>query len=522
MGIPSYYKRLCQSVKGLVVPHRLQDTQSFKVGTLVFDFNCMIYQVVRNPSFPPFPGYQNEYECSQWEKYLCEEVVQYTLNVWKVLGKPRNVFLGLDGVVPMAKIRQQRLRRFKSIWAAVQEGTLTQTRWDTNALTPGTHFMELLGSRLADLCKTRGWTLSDTNEFGEGEHKCMLFMKGLPLSSDATVIYGLDADLILLSLYHAPQNAWLLREVTEWEGGKDGKKSVSEFMRLSIDKLLETYTKTCVIPQEDWKIDYIAGMSLLGNDFVPHSLTFKIRDGGHEKLLTFLNKIHSQNLRLVTSESGHSIYNLPVLQLFLQELANSEPTRLLEVIKKKSQFVNHEDSNLAPCEWAVEKSVLCESYNVLYHDWNLRMKSAWFESMPSSILATEYFKGLQWVLDYYTHQTPIDPFWMYSWYLPPSWRDLADHAKTIESWTSCTTVAPSQKSPILPSEQLALVLPVESWHLIQANCYKNIPQKYPQYWPTQFGFFSAGRTFLWECEPMIPLLKIERLRTRDLDLEPLR
>ncbi len=514
MGIPSYYKRLCQSVKGLVVPHRIQDSNSFKINTLVFDFNCMIYQVVRNPEFPPFPGYQDEYACSQWEKNLCEKVVDYTLSIWKICGKPTNVFLGLDGVVPMAKIRQQRLRRFKSIWTAAQDSTTTGPRWDTNALTPGTTFMKLLGSRLRELCTTRKWTLSDTSEPGEGEHKCMLYLRELSFTSnDATVIYGLDADLILLSLLHAPKNSWLLPEVTEWEGGKDGSKAVSEFMRLSIDKLLENYTKHSTLPENEWKLDYIAGMSLLGNDFVPHSLTFKIRDRGHDKLLDYLHKIHAQKLRLTLIESNRVTYNLPVLQSFVDELAATEEKGLLEIIKKKALFVNHEDSNLAPCEWAVEQSVLCESRGVLYNDWNTRMKKEWFGNGLTGIIpAIEYLKGLQWILDYYTYQPNVDMFWMYPWCLPPSWHDISSVLKTISSWTSIPFAVASDTPPIQDFEQLAIVLPSQSWHLIQKAEYKDLPQKLPQFWPSQFGFFSAGRTFLWECEPLIPILSVERVR----------
>ena len=73
MGIPSYYKRLAQSIKGLVVPHKYGS--GFQASTLFFDFNCMIYQVIRNPTRRPFPGY-GTYEADEWEKEVCQDVVQ--------------------------------------------------------------------------------------------------------------------------------------------------------------------------------------------------------------------------------------------------------------------------------------------------------------------------------------------------------------------------------------------------------------------------------------------------------------
>ena len=48
--------------------------------------------------------------------------------------------------------------------------------WDTNAITPGTQFMEKLGSSLHALCLQRGkgWSVSSASEPGEGEHKLYL------------------------------------------------------------------------------------------------------------------------------------------------------------------------------------------------------------------------------------------------------------------------------------------------------------------------------------------------------------
>ena len=90
----------------------------------------------------------------------------------------------MDGVVPMAKIRQQRLRRFKSPWVSAEEVRLGKPesgpRWDTNAITPGTAFMEKLGKALHDIRgpKVR-WLVSDAAEPGEGEHKIMNQMRAV-------------------------------------------------------------------------------------------------------------------------------------------------------------------------------------------------------------------------------------------------------------------------------------------------------------------------------------------------------
>ena len=93
------------------------------------------------------------------------------------------VYIGVDGVVPMAKIRQQRLRRFKSYWTALEEQRIGvrggEARWDTNSITPGTAFMERLGVALHLMAKGLGprIVVSAADEPGEGEQKLMKILR---------------------------------------------------------------------------------------------------------------------------------------------------------------------------------------------------------------------------------------------------------------------------------------------------------------------------------------------------------
>jgi hypothetical protein len=63
-----------------------------------------------------------------------------------------------------------------------------------------------------------------------------------------------------------------------------------------------------------------------------------------------------------------------------------------------------------------------------------------------------------------------------------------------------------------PEEQLAMVLPLRSWGLIHKKEHRKLPIQSPQMWPKEFGYFSLGRKWLWECEAMIPVLTAEYLR----------
>ena len=79
-------------------------------------------------------------------------------------------YIAIDGPAPRAKMEQQRHRRLKS----AKEKKI----WDTNAITPGTPFMNTLNLFLKEKCKslTIKYIISDSNEPGEGEHKIMSYM----------------------------------------------------------------------------------------------------------------------------------------------------------------------------------------------------------------------------------------------------------------------------------------------------------------------------------------------------------
>ena len=517
MGIPSYYKRLSKGIKNLVVHHR--NDGSFKAGALLFDFNCMIYQVIRSPTLRPFPGYGHS-DAIQWEEDFCQAIVDYTVKVWQEVGKPKTVFLGLDGVVPMAKIKQQRMRRFKSIWTAEEEKARgirdpNVVHWDTNAITPGTAFMGRLGARLKQLCKVQKWTLSDTNESGEGEQKCMKFWREQKKIEGNLVIYGLDADLILLCLLTqqltGKQNTvWCIRETAEWEGGKE--KGLAEFMRLSIDTLQDTLVDKRISSLQ-WTMDYVASMSFLGNDFVPHSMSLKIRDGGHEKVLQDLRSLHSQGKTLTRfSETIGWAYDIDSVYKLVSGWEAEEESRLLSFIKKKAMQINHQDWQMTPCSWRVEEHTLCSARGVLYEDWEARMLESWFgPGITSEDTCKKYIEGLSWILDYYTQQKPVNTVWMYPWSLPPSWRSLRVYLEIKDKQIQAPPL--QEGADIQPTEQLAMVLPRESWSIQKDSRFQTLSEKLPHFWPKTYGFFSAGKMFMWECEAEIPLLLLPTLRS---------
>lgn len=511
MGIPSYYKRLIDRFPRLVKKGIRVETPTAS-DALFFDFNCLIYQCIRAPGMPAYTAAT----ATEWETALLDTVKRYTVGVWTAAGKPRDVMISVDGVVPMAKIRQQRLRRFKSVWMAGKErelGAATGDRWDTNAITPGTAFMERLTTELGDLGKKRGWVVSGADEAGEGEQKIMQVIRerGSALDGKSVLVYGLDADLIVLSLLTMARTvpavkSWgLLRE--EVDGSKDG------FGVLNIKELSGLLVPT-EMPAAEYLLEYACAMSFLGNDFLPHSLSVKLRDNGHDVMCYRLSELHRAGQRLVSADGK---VNFAAAAAFLEPWVAEEERWITEAFEHKyrmrkgparSEFERMMSPlDELPLTWAAESAIWKRGSSALAEGWQETYRRVWLKEADVAEVGAKYAEGLQWILDYYLGK-PISYSWYFPWNVPPTWASL--HQALLSVGEKDMRVAPS--SPVAPQEQLAMVLPMASWGLVRETRLRALPSKAPFLWPSSFGFFSVGRRWMWECEAEVPVISMERLR----------
>lgn len=511
MGIPSYYKKLTDTHPGLIqMGHPVETVQ-----WLFMDFNCLIYHCIQQPDMPVYEG--NDLE---WQTELLERVVEYTEQVIQTVAPAKGVYLAIDGVVPMAKMRQQRLRRFKSQWLSERSSTV---KWDTNAITPGTTFMETLHSALEGAAKrsSKKWIISTSNEVGEGEHKIIAEWRKETYQGNFAV-YGLDADLIVLSLLtrevlHLENRVWLFREQME-KGAcvyQDGKECFEWFCIHE----LRAWLSGMVAEEEkktEWVMSYCAAMSILGNDFLPRSLGLTLRDDGHAKLLTQLRGLEGKSLvHTVSLELQPDV----VFSLF-KSLATEEEEHLQKSIQKRrrmAQIFGTSETGLGESNWPLvqrDEEILVERDGSFKTDWHHLYLTRFFPGFAYTStnirqLCEQYLHGIQWTWAYYTGQTERVCYdWYYPHSLPPLW-----------SWLSAQTTLPSisgsvsiQAHEIDPQEQLGLVLPPKSWGLIRDPKIRQLRRLLPQYFPTDFGFESVGKRYFWECEAMIPVPSLSELK----------
>jgi 5'-3' exonuclease len=512
MGIPSYYRTLVKKI-----PHALQRSAPASAAALLVDMNCMIYHVLREPAMMAYP-YTGESGRLDWERKLQNEVCSYLLHIWRSSGSPLQTYIALDGVVPYAKIKQQRFRRFKS--ASVAKSS-DEHHWDTNAITPGTQFMKAMGDALRVVGATHAWKVSDTDEPGEGEHKVLQWLRVTQLQEGPIIVYGLDADLILLCLIAgdklgAKHPIYLLREATAF--GKlirlDESKE-AELCFFNIQTLRGSLENRAQWTKEQF-YDYVFGMSFCGNDFLPTGLSLRIRDDGHSVLMNCLQDLWKSGHHLVCiGTDGRLTPNPDGLKELTKWMMFQEERLVISMIRRKmnSPIGDNDDDNLPLMEQS-EKPLIrinhdMNAYNVhLIPNWDsVYNKLALGDTTRGHRVrsVTNYWKGWCWILDYYQGH-PVDLEWVYPSGYPPTWKDL------YELFTLPAPGSFSERLPLKPQEQLALVLPMSSWGLLIKTPFRNLPHLLPQYWPQAFRLETFGKRFGWECEPMIPMLTPERLR----------
>lgn len=521
MGIPFYFKSLISNYSNIIRECR----NSVKCSRLFLDYNCVLHQSANKiaHAMPDAP-------LDVLEEAIMNDAIRY-IDVIKNVVKPSDlVYIAIDGTCPMAKMVQQRKRRYISTWRRTQlEPYITSNKlWDSNCITPGTRFMSVFNEKInAHFSGMNTHIVSDSTEFGEGEHKIMNYIRNnrgrVHDDGGIDVIYGLDADLIMLSMLRSTpdRNILLLRESPEFM-----QAASTPFMILDINELKGSLFKEygCDTHQnapDAFIKDYVILCSLLGNDFIPPMSFLKIKNNAIDYLLECYNKTYEMFHETLVTKSDE--LNHMFLGNMLSIMKNQEDHHMHEAIQAyKSRRIF--TSNMGPM-------FELDNYPVLYKfdkeidaskpGWRIQYYEHLFTDHSPEFIAQicrNYIEGLSWILRYYLqYDAPVS--WHYKFSYSPTILDLFNHIRDLGDSiinTMRTGVTDDEFKNMMDNTEMQLlaVMPPQSVHLLSKDLQpimKDINKGCVHMYPTKFRISTFLKYYLWECSAALPDIDIATL-----------
>lgn len=505
MGVPGFFKWLNDkdNKKELIMKEI-----KIEIDNLYLDLNCALHPqcfkiLDENPDFKSYLELE-EKMIKENIKYL-DEIINYV--------KPKKIYIAIDGVAPMGKIKQQRYRRYKSVNDKRLYDNIKRKfnrpinrYWNNSAITPGTVFLNKIKEAIINYCKERKEKIifSSGNTAGEGEHKIIQEIK--KVENETHVIYGLDADLLFLSLASEKENIYLLREANQF------KKKVEGFNYVSINRLKKIIVEIFNRDDLDEKrvvLDFILICFFLGNDFIPHLPSTDIYHHGMDIIIKEYIEILDETKKYIYKENKKInttfIIHL-VKKISEKEEENLKLIRKENLEKKIPNYLHGYEKEIYKIDnllFKIEDPILLgeEGYRERYYEhYGLNDKI--------DIMCEEYLRSISWISQYYLKECPS---WRY--YYP---FDIAPLGEDLYQYVLKNNIKPiinyefKRGNSLKPFQQLALVLPPGSFNLLPKKIGDELKKEKDLY-PEKYKLDLLNKSKYFKVIPLLPDFRIEKI-----------
>ena len=540
MGVPAFFSFIVKN-HPTIIKEYIKNVLT--VDNLYIDGNSIVYDAYNKMDFDKL----TESVAVSIIKSVILKIEEYISTV----NPSKTVIIAFDGVAPVAKLEQQRSRRYKSWYQNEITKMIFKKEkddsWNTTAITPGTKFMAELNDVVSKHFNSASFTrlnvqdiiVSGSNNVGEGEHKIFDYMR-MNLEKhfiETTVIYGLDADLIMLSINHLSicPNIYLFRETPHFIQSIDSSLKPDANYFLDIPELTKTIVKNMnndrelTLEQQKNKVfDYIFLCFFLGNDFLPHFPAVNIRTGGVDKLLNAYKATIGDTNEYITDGKIINWNNVRKVVKFLADLEE-------EFIIKEHRSRNSKEKRLMPENTPEEKFKKFEATPVYERDmekyinpvkpnWQARYYNGLFgikegekEGLKEGLkegegedkirdIAVNYLEGLEWTMKYYTTGCP-DWRWKYKYNYPLLLKDLIKYIPVFNK----EFVPNKPANPVSEMVQLCYVLPRSSLNLIPSKLYFELLRHHDDWYKGNCDYVWAYCKYFWEAHVEMNEINIDEL-----------
>lgn len=561
MGVPGFFAWiLTEFKKWIIMPYIEKPPEYFYI-----DANCLFHP----ECFKVLEASNDITNLEKLEKMMFNRIINYLDYLENVVSPKKMMYIAVDGVAPVAKIEQQRKRRFKSVIdnklrneIKVKHNVKFNNMWSNTTISPGTEFMEKLHQKLLNHYTTKSknskikYMYSSYHTPGEGEHKLLQHIRNNTEKTDRIVTYGLDADLLFLSLANDRPDSYLLREEFHISG-QSSKEELHDIVEdvsqslifVSISGLKESYNKKicsllkrgyehkgmCEKANEfsennkneiDYSVDLIFMCFLLGNDFLPHFPSIDINKGGLNQIINAYVDCYTDINTLLVERTGsdvviNNVFFLRMINLLSENETTFLKTTLPKALEKAQMKRCYVSGEYARDIWNLENM---KKFNVEDpvglgcgepEEWKYRYYEYYFfvsehQELMIESLVKLYLEGVMWVAKYYFDKCP-DWQWHYPYNNAPFISDIARYGHLIND---INNIKFESRTNIPIMTQLLSILPPQCNNIIPssyANLMTSSNSPIIDLFPVHVKLDMLYKDLYWKCEPKLPLFDVDRV-----------
>ncbi len=560
MGIKHFFRYFRDKFGKAITTVKQTEKFLTEIDCLLIDMNGLFHtsaqKIYKYGNFKPLPRFLSKTTNKKTRQELKTEMfndVCKTIEKMFLFIKPlKRLILCVDGPAPFSKQAQQRQRRFLSardcqskqkepterdeLDVPKESDEKTDVPFDTCNLTPSTKFLHTLTKyienylKTSDLYKNINVVFSNEKIAGEGEHKLMAYLRKYGNKAERFLLYGLDADLIMLGIVCQMPNFYILRDEL-YDPYYDYNLIDVGMVRKMLIETMRFDLQGCDVSRgcDEFLLisDFCMLSFLVGNDFLHNIPCVEIVQGSIDLFFSIYKDIcavHGHFTKL--DKNGRIKFRKKSVKKFMEILGKNEKSQLLKkyrdtrcyrnslldscvIIEKDTLKGEREDTQKGErgdtrkgeredIQKDTHENINVEEYKKLYYEIKLKNNP--------EIACKEYLDGIQWILEYYIQGT-IDWTWKYPFHYSPFASDISNYISKYKFRPVIETY------PTEPFLQLLYVMPRTSVNLLPKHLRNLIlSPKLDKYYSMDFDIDLDGCLNDWEKVVLLPFIDCEKVR----------
>jgi len=458
MGVSGLLREILKKYPSIHLP---APHPNIKIDYLFIDFNAFIYNTIS--AFPKDVVYDfsKNKETTSYEKELVKLVIKNTLELVNKVCKPSKLlYIAIDGPPPLAKMVQQRERRYMNVLKEQLFKKYEPTKYiagssfDKNRITPGTTLMTLLNKEFTKIVKAGKFgkiavIFDGSNVPGEAEHKYLKIIEEIDAApNDKFVIISGDGDAILLSLRFPNKSVYIMQSVANsvalldlyppeqqyayldikrfidslydfYDGSQIGgkmllsnaeKKLVAQFKQ-KVDSINSNQSQK---KKKDFLIDYVFMSFIEGNDFAKPIFFLKYKEDHMRTPLSIyrFQRKFNPNFRLISFRNEQAYINQSNFAAIINRLAKIEEEKIADIKYRIEKKISRPPAPF-------QKELIPKNNK---EDSSLEHK---LFADQDHILHAEYVKQYDFLFNYKNFQEFKNKYYEYFWNEPPTPKNIA-------------------------------------------------------------------------------------------------